>query len=168
MEKLLCFLSIMLGFGSTYAQEDLRLKESLDVSEKLSSELNRSALKDTNQVVMFAFKVKVIKQSGVYKVLSVSVSDSVAYDYYKSFDFIKKVNYKVLAGHRKKATFIIPVAILMHFPTKTNAGLESIDALGDRLGNYFYVYDEKGKLVDTSDFIYLPLGTIKTTTASDI
>jgi len=157
----------MICFG-LMAQISPKREEQLRAVRQSIPPLNRNALRDTNQVVLFAFKVKIEKQiSGDYKIVSLTVSDSIAYKYYPNFDFIKNINYKLFADGKKTATFVMPMGILMHYPTKVNAGLVSVDAVFDSLIKYHFLQDEKGKPIDTSDYIYLPLDFLKTTTAED-
>jgi hypothetical protein len=45
--------------GSTYAQDNAQVKASVQLSSLLHYNMSRKLLKDTNQVVMFAFRVDV-------------------------------------------------------------------------------------------------------------
>jgi len=167
--KVIFFAFLIIMFiGSTYAQDNAQVKASVQLSSLLHYNMSRKLLKDTNQVVMFAFRVDVHLINGKYKISKVSASDSIAYAYYPDIEFLNQVDYRVLARNRTKISVIIPVAVLIQYPTKTNPGLEHIDSIAKLLGKYLFLKDEKGNLIDTSDFIYLPLGIIKTTTFSDI
>ena len=156
-----------MSFNAT-AQASLKLIELSKIRKNAFSEFSRSPLSDTNDVVLFAFKVKTEKQiSGDYKIVSITVSDSIAYKYYPNIDFIRNINFKLFAGGKKTATFVMPMGVLMHYPTRVNAGLVSVDAIYESLIKYHFLQDENGKPIDTSDYIYLPLNLLKTTTAED-
>jgi|GEM_PF-6671651 len=153
---------------SSVAQQNDRQAEQNKLTNKLHDELNRKAIRDTNQVVMFAYKVHVAKQtSGDYKVLSITVSDSTAFTYFPRIEFLKTCNYKLLANDKAEAVFVIPIALLIGYPSKVNSGLVDIRYFDKGLINYLYLHDEKSSPLDASSYIYLPLGIIKTTSAID-
>ena len=168
MKNTFCILLLAFLTSATSAQSTSKLENYLKVLETARSNFSRTGLTDTNQVALFAIKVETVKQEdGNYKVTSVTVNDSIAYKFYPNLNFVKKIDYKIFARNRASATFIMPMAVLIHYPTKINAGLTNIDDLGKSLVKYMYLHDENGNPVNTSDFIYLPLGIMKTTTESD-
>ena len=168
MRSILCFVGFLMFSLSSLAQTNSKSEELSRARANTTAALNRDALTDTNQVFLFAFKVQVSKQaSGSYKIMSLTVNDSVAYKLYRNFDFIRNIDYKVFAGDRDTATFVLPVAILLQYPTKINLGMASIDVLSGSLIKYLYLQDEKGNPAETSGFIYLPLDVLKTSTAVD-
>lgn len=168
MKKLILLASLVIAAINSFSQENERLKELHRISSQMMDSLNRKAIKDTNQVVMFAYKVRVAKQSsGSYKIISSSVSDSVAFLYYPRPGFLKTINYHLFTQEKAEATFVLPMALIIGYPTNINPGLVDINSFGKGLVNFLYVHDEKSNLLDTSNFIYLPIGIINTTSAVD-
>lgn len=96
--------------------------------------------------------------------MKVSANDSVAHVIYKSFDFLKKINYLPFIGERTRATIVIPVGKLiynsdvdtaLHPDVKTIADIKLTlaNVLEENL-NKLFNYDIKAR-TETERFIYL-------------
>ena len=98
---------------------------------------------------MFSFKVP----DNVAHVKNITASDSSASLIYKNYDFLKKIDYKLLVGERSICSIIFPVAIFLDYPTKTNSGMVSSTDVANKLVNVLYL--SGSGMDDTSDYIYV-------------
>lgn len=68
--------------------------------------------KDSSAVYAFSFKVTVRRDvHGVAKVTSLIASDSIAYQIYSNYKFLKTIDYSVFMGNRRSADIILPLVI---------------------------------------------------------
>lgn len=154
---LLCCLS-KIGFGQTPKEKEL-----LKLQKLFSRTISRDNFRDTNMTYMFSFKVDVTKgHDNVAHVKKITASDSSAALIYKNYDFLKKIDYKVLMGERSICSFIFPVAIFLEYPTKNNSGMVRSTDVAKKLMNFLYL---SGSGTDnTPDYIYVPALIMRTST----
>lgn len=68
--------------------------------------------KDSSAVYAFSFKVTVKKDlHGIARVTSLIASDSIAYQIYSKYEFLKTIDYGVFMGSKKSADIILPLVI---------------------------------------------------------
>jgi len=145
---LLCCMS-KIGFSQTPKEKEL-----LKLQKLFSRAISKDNFRDTNMTYMFSFKVDVTKGAdNVAHIKNITASDSSASLIYKNYDFLKKIDYKLLMGERTICSFIFPVAIFLEYPTKTNSGMVSSTDVANKLVNFLYL---SGSGMDnTSDYIYI-------------
>lgn len=138
-----------IGFSQTPKEKEL-----LKLQKLFSRAISKDNFRDTNMTYMFSFKVDVTKGAdNVAHIKNITASDSSASLIYKNYDFLKKIDYKLLMGERTICSFIFPVAIFLEYPTKTNSGMVSSTDVANKLVNFLYL---SGSGMDnTSDYIYI-------------
>lgn len=120
------------------------------------NKLNLRNLKDSVDLYAFAIELKVSRKNKKTIVESISVNDSIAYVLYKDFDFLKDINYYSVLNNKKKATVVIPVAILIAYvnhPVSSRPMLKAEELLPKVVKMFNFNYKELEKR--SSDFIYL-------------
>lgn len=97
-------------------------------------------IKDTNQIILFAVKVKVDNTKDKIVVKDISVSDSTHVYIYKNFDFLKTVNYNVFTDRRAKdLNFVFPISIsVVNVKKKPDPYLPSINFSKNILNYLFF------------------------------
>lgn len=120
------------------------------------NKLNLRNLKDSVDLYAFAIELKVSRKNKKTIVESISVNDSIAYVLYKDFDFLKDINYYSVLNNKKKATVVIPVAILIAYvkhPVSSKAMLKAEESMQKIIKMFNYSRKEPEKR--SSGFIYL-------------
>jgi len=151
-----CFSTV--GFGQTSKEKEL-----LKLQKLFSRAISKDNFRDTNMTYMFSFKVDFTKgHDKVAHVNKITASDSSASLIYNNYDFLKKIDYKLLMGERNNCSFIFPVAIFLEYPTKYNSGMVSSTDVAKKLVNFLYL---SGSGMDnTPDYIYVPGLIMRTST----
>lgn len=172
-KNLVLLISILffLTFSGLKAQEvkktDARKIERKKIYDLFYKSISRDSFKDTNMIYMFAYKVDVRKNKrGVVEVLSINVSDTVAKSIFKNLDFLKQINYGLFMGKSSRSTFVFPIAIMLEYPQKKNAGYINQVVLGDKLINYWFLENYIDDPIET--YFYFPALIVRTSTVEDI
>lgn len=132
MKILLSLLSILFTLHS-YGQlnEELRIKERKKTQRLFDDNFLRNKQIDTNEMVIFAAKVKVDNTEDKLRIKSIELSDSTRMHYFKNFDFLNTINYNLLTEKRgKDLSFVFPVFLFITY--------EKERMNHDLYGNYFY------------------------------
>lgn len=174
MNKLLILFVMLTYSSSLYSQSlsskesDLKMKEYIKVINLFKASIDRTALNDTNQMILFSLKINVKKEGKFYSVSAVEVSDPIAYKIFKKFDFLQDLNFGIFLDRRKQATIILPVAIALVHPEKPNPGMVNAEDVLRGFVPYLFLHDKKGNMAGVYDYIYIPAVTIITTTNEDV
>lgn len=112
-------------------------------------------VKDTNQIILFAVKVKVDNTKDKILVKDISVSDSTHAYIYKNFDFLKTVNYNVFTDRRAEdLNFVFPISIsVVNVKKEPEPYLPSIN-FSKNILNYLFFKDYDNDLI--ADYIFIP------------
>lgn len=106
----------------TYAQRSNKYLEKQKITNFFRENLPWKTTKDSSAAYAFSFKVFVEKNlQGMAKVTSITASDSIAFQIYPKYKFLRTIDYEVFMGNDREAIFIIPV------------GLEIINSKGDKV-----------------------------------
>ncbi len=113
MKKLICILCTCSILQYAIAQElDLKKIEIKKIEKYFNDNTPWDRVKDTSQIYAFAFKVNVSKISkNKFKVTSIESNDSIAYQLYPGYQFLKNINYGLFMNDRKSYSFIFPVIL---------------------------------------------------------
>lgn len=116
MRYLFVFFTL-LHFNNCYSQDANAIN--LKIQDALTGpNLRLDRFLDSVEFYTFAIQLDVKYKKGKGVVEKVSVNDSIAYVFYKDFDFLKQINYLSLLQQKKNATVVIPVGIIIAYTVK--------------------------------------------------
>lgn len=109
----ICLVLIIVSIRTTVAQElELKEMEIKKIEKYFNDNTPWDRLKDTSQVYAFAFKVIVTKISeNTIKVNSIESNNSIAYQLYPGYQFLKNINYAPFMRGLESCSFIFPVIL---------------------------------------------------------
>lgn len=128
-------------------------------------------LKDSVDLYAFSIELKVSVKNKKTVVNAININDSIAYVFFNNFDSLKSINYYSIVGDKKKATIVIPVAVIIAYTNKPvhSTPLLSAESLYTKIPKLFnYKFDDRKNGKNISSFIYLdPIITLSGTIVHD-
>lgn len=103
------------------------------INSKIQEELTGPNLRldrflDSVEFYSFAIQLDVKYKKGKGIVEKIGTNDSIAYQLYENFDFLKQLDYSSLLNGKKKATIIIPIGIILAYTKKNTLKTPMIKA----------------------------------------
>lgn len=156
MKPILSIIFIWMCTLSTFAQtrEELKLAERKKINKLFAENLDRGRFPDTNQLVLFAIKVKVNNERNSPVVKSIELSDSLQIFYFKDYSFLRTINYNLLTNRvGKDLTFVFPILISIVQPKNPCVNCATVTAYNS-IRNFMFLKDYYSS--DIEDYIYTP------------
>lgn len=120
-------INIFLSEGYVSAQERNLVQEQIRINKYFNDSLSWTYIKDTTQLIVFTFSAVVeTDTTGLVHLVSLTASDTIAYQLYPGYEFLKGVNYKLFMGGRKKAIFIFPMLLQTYSALKREVDTHTV------------------------------------------